>query len=224
MAVVLMVTMPAFWIVLLFLPAGPTADRVVRLWSRVVLRASGCRVRLTGAEILQRADSMMIVSNHTSYIDSVVLMALLPAGCRFVADHGVLGWPLVGTAVRKARHLIVNRGSSASRLACGATMIETLRCGSSLVVYPEGTRGGPARVLPFRLGAFRAAVEAGRPVVPVSLAGTALILGHGRWVLRRGGIDVIIHPPLEPDGRDRAAMARLRRLARERIISSLPAR
>jgi len=221
MAVVLLVTMPACWMALQCLPAGPAANRLVRLWSRLVLRASGCRVRLTGAEILQRPGSRTFVSNHASYIDSVILMAVLPAGSCFVANHGVLEWPLVGTGLRKARHLIVNRGSRESRLACGAAMIERLRHGSSLVVYPEGKRGDAARLLPFRLGAFRAAVDAGRPIVPISLAGTARILDHGRWVLRRGPIDVTIHPPIAPVARDRAEMVRLRRLARERILSSL---
>jgi fatty-acyl-CoA synthase len=74
----MVVTMPAWWVVLVCVPAGPIADRALRLWSRLVLRAS-CRVRLTGAEFLQRTDSMMLVSNHASYIDSVVLMAVLPA-------------------------------------------------------------------------------------------------------------------------------------------------
>jgi 1-acyl-sn-glycerol-3-phosphate acyltransferase len=75
-------------------------------------------------------------------------------------------------------------------------------------------------LLPFRLGAFRAAVEAGRPIVPISLAGTARILERDRWVLRRGPIDVTIHPPIDPVARDRAEMVRVRRLARERIVSS----
>jgi 1-acyl-sn-glycerol-3-phosphate acyltransferase len=220
MAVVLLVTMPAWWVVLVCVPAGPIADRALRLWSRLVLRASSCRVRLTGAEFLQRTDSMMLVSNHASYIDSVVLKAVLPVGVCFVANHSVLDWPLVGTAVRKARYLIVDRGSKHSRLACGASMIEHLRRGLSLVVYPEGRRGESTRLLPFRLGAFRAAVEAGRPIVPISLAGTARILERDRWVLRRGPIDVTIHPPIDPVARDRAEMVRVRRLARERIVSS----
>lgn len=220
-AALLIVTMPPVWVMLLLVPAGRTAGRLVRGWSRLVVRASLCRMHVTGANRLRGAGAAAFVSNHVSYIDSVVLMATLPADCRFVAEHGVVTWFMIGTAVRKAGHLTVDRGSRAARAACTHAMTEMLRAGASLLVYPEGRRSREEGLLPFHLGAFRAAVGAGRPVVPITVGGTDTIVSTSRRWLRRGPIDVTIHPPIEPRGRDRDEMARVREQARADIASSL---
>ncbi len=221
-AVLLVLTMPPAWLVLLLLPRGRTSDRLVRQWSRFIVRASGCRLRVSGAEHLRGAGAVTLVSNHVSYIDSVVLMAAVPVDYRFVAEHGVLTWPMIGTAVRKAGHLTVDRGSRAARLACADAMVEALREGHSLLVYPEGRRSRREGLLPFRLGAFRAAVAAGRPVVPIAVSGTDAIVATDRRVLRRGRIEITIHEPIAPLGRDRSEMVRLRQCARAQIAASLP--
>jgi len=220
-AVLLIVTMPPAWVMVLLSPRGRAAHRIVRGWSRLVIRASGCRVRTTGTEHLRGAGTVMLVSNHVSYIDSVVLPAVVPVDFRFVAEHGVLTWPLVGTGVRKAGHLTVNRGSRPARLACAAAMVDRLRAGGSLLVYPEGRRSRREGLLPFRLGAFRAAVDAGRPVVAIAIRGTDTIVSTERWWLRHGPIEITVHAPIEPLGRDRAEMVRIRQRARDEIASSL---
>lgn len=217
----LLLTVPPMWVVLLLAPAGRTADRLVRAWSRVIVRASLCRVRVSGIDHLAAGGPAMLVANHRSYVDSIVLMAAVPGTYRFVANHGVLTWPLVGMVVRKAGHLTVDRGVSAARIACAREMTDVLRRGASLLVYPEGTTGRHGGLLPFRLGAFRAAVEAGRPIVPIALGGTGTILERDRWVLRRGRIDVMIHAPIAPASGDRSEMVRIRRRARLEIASSL---
>src|SRR5438552_8664570 len=192
--------MPPAWVLVLLSPRGRASHRLVRGWWGLVIRASGCRVRMTGVDRLRGAGTVVLVSNHISYIDSVVFLAVVPVDFRFVAEHGVLTWPLVGTGVRKAGHLTVNRGSRAARLACAGTMVDTLRAGGSLLVYPEGRRSRGEGLLPFRLGAFRAAVDAGRPVVPIATRGTATIVAtEHRWV-RRAPPALTVHPALAPLG------------------------
>lgn len=218
----LCLTAPLLWIALLLARPGRPADRLVRRWSRIIVRLSGCRLRVSGIDNLPRGDAAMLVSNHRSYVDSVVLMAAVPGAYRFVANHGVLTWPIVGTIVRKAGHLTVDRSVRAARLACSRQMTDVLIGGGSLLVYPEGTTGRLGGLLPFRLGAFRAAVDAGRPIVAVALSGTGTIWERGRWLLRRGRIDVTIHEPIAPVGRDRPEMVRIRHRARRQMASSLP--
>ena len=220
-AALVILTMPPAWVIVLLSPRGRAAHRLVRGWSRLVIRASGCRVRMTGVDRLRGAGTVVLVSNHISYIDSVVFLAVVPVDFRFVAEHGVLTWPLVGTGVRKAGHLTVDRGSRAARLACAGTMVATLRAGGSLLVYPEGRRSRGEGLLPFRLGAFRAAVDAGRPVVPIAICGTDTIVSTERRWLRRGPIEITVHAPIEPLGPDRAEMVRIRQRARDEIASSL---
>jgi 1-acyl-sn-glycerol-3-phosphate acyltransferase len=127
----------------------------------------------------------------------------------------------VGTGLRKADHLTVDRGSRPARLACAAAMVDTLRAGRSLLVYPEGRRSRAEGLLPFRLGAFRAAVDAGCPVVPITVRGTDAIVSTRRRWLRRGPIDLTIHGSIAPLGADRSEMVRIRERAREEIASSL---
>jgi 1-acyl-sn-glycerol-3-phosphate acyltransferase len=141
-------------------------------------------------------------------------MAAVPADFHFVAFHGVLTWPVVGTAIRKAGHLTVNRDDRAARVACARAMTDTLRRGDSLLVFPEGSANRSPDLLPFRLGAFRTAVEAGRPIVPMTLEGTGAMLPPGGWLMRPGPLSLSIHARLDPVANSRGEMSRLRREAR----------
>jgi 1-acyl-sn-glycerol-3-phosphate acyltransferase len=139
----------------------------------------------------------------------------------FVANHEFASIPFFALAVRKARHLVVDRTSPARRRACVLDMIEALRRGASLVVFPEGKRHRGSELLPFRLGAFRAAVELGRPVVPVTLIGTREIWPPDTWLLHRGPIDIVVHESVAPEGTGKTETLRIRGSVRARIENSL---
>jgi 1-acyl-sn-glycerol-3-phosphate acyltransferase len=111
----------------------------------------------------------------------------------------------------------VNRTTVATRLAGTAAMVDALHRGESLLVFPEGTTSRGAGLLPFRLGAFAAAVEAERPIVPVALSGTGRILPRGTWVLARAGVRVVIQAPVHPAGSGWTETVRLRDTVRTRI-------
>ena len=94
----------------------------------------------------------MLVANHSSYLDSLALVAAIPRDCRFVANHLAATRPLLGLIIRKSGHLVVDRASRQSRAACARAMIALLQDGTSLVLFPEGTLGQD--VLPFHAGGF----------------------------------------------------------------------
>ncbi len=150
------------WVLLLVLPGERLPGGVLRRASRALLRASGCPLEVQGLEHLEHA--ALLVANHQSYLDAVVLLATLPVDVKIVVNERLPRWPLIGTAIRRARHLVVDRTARDPRLACAA-MAGALRAGESLLVFPEGTFADRAQLLPFRLGGFSAAVEARRPVV-----------------------------------------------------------
>jgi len=210
------------WMMMLVLPAGPIPDRLLKRWARLVVRASGCPLTVSGAAHLQSGPAVL-VSNHVSYLDSIALMAAIPRAYRFVVDARHQRWPFVGTAIRKADYIIVNRASIEARAACLRAMTMALKRGVSLLLFPEGGRNtGPAtQLLTFRSGAFRAAVEADRPLIPITVRGTRAIWPPDARLLRRGRIDVIIHAPIEPAGRGRREIARLRASARQEIEKGL---
>ncbi len=216
-AALLLLALPALWGLLLFAPQGRRADRLVRLWCRGLLALSGYPLRVEGAENLLGTGPAVLAANHASYLDSVVLLAALPEEIAFVAKRELTSWPLVGTVIRKVGHLPVERADLARSVADAERATALLRAGTSLLFFPEGTFVRQPGILPFRLGCFKAAVETGRPLIPVTIRGTREILPDGTWLPRRGAITVAIGAPIKPEGAGWQEMVRLRDQVRAEI-------
>ena len=214
---VLLFTLPVLWLAVQLASPGPAADRVVKHWCRLVLRACLCPLRVRGTEQLNGIGAAVLCANHSSYLDSVVLLAALPPGVRVVAMRELRATPLIRTIIRKAGHLTVERADVSRSLEDARTVVDALRSGATLLVFPEGGFANAPGLRPFRLGAFKAAVESGKPIVPVAIVGTRAILGGGRTLPRRGRIEVTIAPPITPRGSDWPEMVRLRDVTRSQI-------
>ena len=128
--------------------------------------------------------------------------------------------------IRKVGHLTVERADPSRSVADAARATAMLSEGVSLLFFPEGTFVRAPGILPFRLGTFKAAVEADRPVIPVTIRGTREILPAYTWLLRRGVITVAIGSPIKPEGTGWQEMVRLRDQVRGEIVrrSGEPAR
>jgi fatty-acyl-CoA synthase len=184
------------------------------------LALTGLSPRVIGAEHLEGIGPAVFVANHASYIDSLVLMSVVRKDFRFVAKRALLAYPLLGFVLRKAGHLTIEKAEWSSRLAGADQLREALRGGHSLAIFPEGTFVRARGLLPFRLGAFRAAVETRRPVVPIAIRGTRDVLPDGTRLLTRRAIVVTIGPPVQPEGEGWPEMVRLRDRARAEIAQS----
>jgi 1-acyl-sn-glycerol-3-phosphate acyltransferase len=218
LAAVLLMTLPILWLVVHITAPGPPADRVVKLCCRFLLRACFCPLRVSGTEHLRGLGSVVFCANHSSYLDSVALLAALPVHARFVAKQELLDTPLIRTIIRKVGHLPVERVDLSRSLDDARAVVGALREGANLVVFPEGTFASTPGLLPFRLGAFKAAGELRKPIVPVAIAGTRAILGAGR-LPHPGRISVTIAPPILPRGDGWPELVRLRDGARAQIAS-----
>jgi 1-acyl-sn-glycerol-3-phosphate acyltransferase len=210
-------TLPLLWLYLLVGWPGRRADRAVKWWSRMALTACGVRPRIVGLEHVRDMGAAVLAANHASYIDSVVLMAAIPTDFRFVAKRRLAYYPLIGTVIRRAGHVTIEKASVAQQLAGATDLAHFLREGRQLLVFPEGTFFRPPGLLPFRLGAFKAAVDARVPVVPIALRGTRDVLPADTWLFRRGPIEVTIGAPLRPEAQGWQEMVRLRDRARSSI-------
>jgi fatty-acyl-CoA synthase len=222
----LALTVPVLWGLLLVLPGGQMAARLVRFWCRSILALSGCPVRVDGIEHLRVAEPAILAPNHSSYLDAVVLLAALPVEFVFVAKRELIDSPVVGTVIRKVGHVTVERRDPGQSAADAERATARLRAGVSLLFFPEGTFLRGPGLLPFRLGAFKAAVETGRPVVPIGLRGTREILPAHAWMPRRGSITVTVGPAIAPKAAGWPEMVRLRDLTRaeiERLTGEPPA-
>ena len=172
---------------------------------KVLFALVGCRVRVIGKEYMDTPGAKMFASNHTSYFDVLPLMLGLGVPYRFVAKMEVRGMPFIGTFLRQMGHLSFDRTDPNSRLRQAEEMEEILRRGESVFVFPEGTFTADDGVRPFRLGAFKAAVAAGVPIVPVSLAGTRKFLRDGTYLPRPTSVTITLSAPIYPHRENRAA-------------------
>jgi 1-acyl-sn-glycerol-3-phosphate acyltransferase len=213
---VLLATVPPLWGLVRVLP-GRTVDRLVRRWCRAVLGLAGCRLRVEGVERLPATGAVVFAANHSSYLDAVALFAAVPRDFRFVGKSELRAWPLVGTVIRRVGHLTVERGDPTRSVEDAGRVSAAIRGGTSLAFFPEGTFLEGPRLLPFRLGAFKAAVEAGCPVVPITIRGTRAILPAGAWLPRRGPITVTLGAPIAPRQADWREIVRLRDAVRAEL-------
>ncbi len=157
-------------VLLLLTPTLARRRRTVRAFAGAVLRLIGIRWRAEGLQALPHP--CIIVANHASYLDGVVLAACLPPEFGFVIKREMAGVPLAGTLLRRIGAEFVERQNRARGARDARRLLRQAASGQSLVFFPEGTFGPQVGLLRFHLGAFTAAVRAGLPVVPLAIRGT----------------------------------------------------
>ena len=181
------------------------------------------RLRVVGKEYMDTPGAKIYAANHTSYFDVLPLMMMgdgVPY--RFVAKSEVHQMPLIGTFLRQMGHLSFNRLDAAARLKQSEEMEEFLRNGESVFVFPEGTFTPEDGLRPFQLGAFKASVSTGAPIIPVSIAGSRAVLRDGTYLPRPSSITLTLSPPiyprtLEPADSEWQEVIRLRDATRDAI-------
>jgi 1-acyl-sn-glycerol-3-phosphate acyltransferase len=143
--------------------------------------------------------SYVFVSNHQSHYDTAVLFASLPHQLRIIAKESLGNLPFVGWHLRRTGHILVDRRRP-DRSAIFKWAERLLAQGLSLIVYPEGTRSPNGLVQRFKPGSFQIALQAGLPVVPISILGTRYVLRKGDLAARPGVVKLVLHPPIETRG------------------------
>ncbi len=209
---------PVGWLVTVLLPRRSWRRGFVKALCRLLLRLYGLRVFVHGREHLAGCPPCVLVANHASYFDAIVLMATMPPEMTYVAKrefarHWLTRIPFDRLGVR-----YVERQEAQRAIEDARALLQPLRAGDSLFVFAEGGFVREPGLRPFRLGAFVVAAEAGVPVVPMALRGTRSLLRARSKFVRRGAVHLTIEQPIRPTGRDLAAAARLRDAAYEAVL------
>jgi 1-acyl-sn-glycerol-3-phosphate acyltransferase len=170
---------------------GSIYDVLPRLWSRAILWAAGVRVRVHGMEKLASAGTFIFVCNHVSLFDILALVGWLPRN-NFIAKAELFKIPIFGQGIRVLGTVPIERENQKAAFSSYDTAAGRIRGGSSVVVFPEGTRGRTYSIRPFKKGPFVLAIKAGAPIVPVVVHGTIEILPKGRLLMHPGVIDVYV--------------------------------
>jgi 1-acyl-sn-glycerol-3-phosphate acyltransferase len=183
----------------LFERSGYFAHWCARTWSRLILATSGVRVKARGLDRLEPGRTYVFVANHQSIYDIPILFWSLPYQLRIIAKESLGNIPFLGWHLRRTGHMLVDRRHPDPTKIFGWAA-RLMSNGLSLIVFPEGTRSRDGRVARFKGGSFYLALEAGLPVVPLSVVGSRHVMLKGRLTSYPGEVQLIVHEPIDTRG------------------------
>jgi 1-acyl-sn-glycerol-3-phosphate acyltransferase len=202
----------ALWLVTLpFDRRGVALHRFTCFWASLYTWLNPLwPVTVRGRERIDPQTTYVMVANHLSLLDILVLFRLF-RHFKWVSKIENFKVPFIGWNMRLNRYIPLKRGDRASIIEMLARCEQTLRSGSSILMFPEGTRSRDGRLQAFKPGAFDLAIRLGLPILPVVVTGTADALPKHGFVLQgRQTIGIRVLEPIPPDsfaGLDAAALA-----------------
>jgi 1-acyl-sn-glycerol-3-phosphate acyltransferase len=184
--------------IVVFRPTSPAIDKVIHLWSRSWLWASGTRLAIEGGENIDVDQSYLVVANHLSTLDIMVCFVAVRLPIRYLAKKELFRIPLLAQAMRSIGIIEVDRSARGSiHSSVNRQASELIANKRSLIIYPEGTRPRDGVMKAFKKGAFTMAIASGLPVLPLSIHGTYEAAAPGKPWFRGGAVTAIIDPPIE---------------------------
>jgi 1-acyl-sn-glycerol-3-phosphate acyltransferase len=156
-------------------------------------------VRISGVRIENPRRPFVVVSNHESFAD-ILLLCNLPWEMKWMSKVEILRIPYLGWMMRLAGDIPVDRGSRESAVKAMELSRQTLKNRVSVMIFPEGTRSTGDELLPFKDGAFRLAIKTGVAILPLALVGTRDALAKHDWRFGRADAHVRVLPPVEVTG------------------------
>jgi len=172
-----------------------------RIWGRVSLWLAGVKLTVTGREFLPQDGAVVYMANHVSNFDILALFAGVPGQFRWMAKIELFRIPLFGLAMRRVGAIAVDRSSRRNSVISMRQAVSRISAGTSVVIFPEGTRSKDGTLQAFKTGSFTLALQAQVPVVPLAICGSGEVMPkHSRWI-RGGHIHLNILPPAITAGR-----------------------
>ena len=168
-----------------------------RWWCRLVAWTIFARIHVHGVEHVRGGRPYVYMANHASLIDTPALFAYLPHQFRIMAKKSLFNVPFMGWHLRTAGHFPIDHGNPRKTAISLRRVIEGVKAGRSLAVFPEGRRTEDGQLQAFEPGAFKIALRAGVPIVPVTIRGTFAMLPRTSLAPRPGRVDVIISEPID---------------------------
>ena len=206
--------------VTLLVPGLHRRQRLVTWAARMVFVLAGVNVTVRGIDNLP-PDNSIVVANHASFIDGILLNGYLPSRFGFVIKGEMRDIPVVHFLLRRSGSKFVERKEVSGSSRDARQLVKAARGGESLGFFPEGTFRLEPGVARFRAGAFVAAVKGDLPVVPVAISGTRKMLPADRWLPRRANLIIDVLPAIAPGDEDYGSHRQLAEASRQQIIAAL---
>jgi 1-acyl-sn-glycerol-3-phosphate acyltransferase len=198
---------------------GVWAHRCAQLWARLILITSGVRIERRG-QLPPVGQSCVFVSNHSSIYDTPILFTALPRQLRIMAKAALGYVPFIGWHLHRSGHVLVNRKNPGA--AIFKRMQRMARSGASLIIFPEASRTIDGKIKRFKGGIFLLAIENGLPIVPVSVAGSRIVMPKGRFMVCPASVVVTVHDAIPTRDLTREDARALAERARQIVASAVP--
>ena len=185
-----------------FFDGGRTMLALGRLWILAILATFRVRVDVAGIDNVPTHAPVILMSNHQSLADIAAIVSTLPPSVRwrFVAKRELARVPIFGQALVASGHIIIDRGNREKAVASLRRAAERIRAGTSVIVFPEGTRSPEGRLRLFKSGPFHLAIEAQVPIVPVTVSGSQRITPKGELRVHSGRVKITYGTPIPTRG------------------------
>jgi 1-acyl-sn-glycerol-3-phosphate acyltransferase len=191
---------------------GYFAHRCARAWSWLILATTGVEVTVHGLARLVPGKTYVFVANHQSFYDIPCLFWSIPFQLRIIAKESLGSFPMIGPHLKRTGHMLVDR-KHPDRSGIFGWASRLTSSGLSLIVFPEGTRSRDGFLGKFKGGSIMLAMQAGLPLVPISVVGSRHVMKKGELTTKPGRVTVIVHPPIEIPASAEPSVSDVRKLA-----------
>lgn len=193
-------------------------------WARLISWCTPMKVRVEGRDNVDPEQSYVLACNHQSHYDVLVLYGWLGVDFKWVMKQELRHIPGLGPACASLGHIFIDRSDHQAALRSLEEAKRRIVNGTSVMFFPEGTRSPNGRLLRFKRGAFRMALDLGLPILPLTINGTRDVLPARSVDLTPGAARLVIHPPIPTEGLENADLPELMNTTKESIASSLETR
>jgi 1-acyl-sn-glycerol-3-phosphate acyltransferase len=191
---------------------GYFAHGCARLWSWLILATTGVEVTVEGLDRVVPGKTYVFVANHQSIYDIPCLFWSIPFQLRIIAKESLGSFPILGPHLKRTGHMLVDRRNpDRSGIFGWATRLTSN--GLSLIVFPEGTRSRTGMMGKFKGGSIMLAMQAGLPIVPISVIGSRHVMKKGELTTKPGYVTLIVHEPIEAPANAEPSVHEVRELA-----------
>lgn len=198
------------------------AHLIARLWGALNLRTAGVEVRVEGIENIDPKSAYVYTANHQSWFDIFAILGKLPVQFRWLAKEELFRLFALGRAMKAAGYIPIDRSDHRKAFESMNQAAARVKSGTSIVIFPEGTRSMDGILQDFKKGGFILAVKSQQPIVPISISGSHRVLPKkGDWMIHPGVVRMTVGKPISTEGCTTRDIDALKERVREAIQEHL---
>ncbi len=219
----LLISLVTLFVTLILRRGADSVQGLAAWWAASICRASGVEVSVSGTTHLNPEKPYIFAANHQSQFDILVLQGFLGIDFRWLAKKELFAVPIWGPAMRGAGYIPIDRSHGRQAIKSLDEAAQKITAGTSVIIFPEGTRSRDGKLHEFKAGAMLLAIKSGVDIVPIAILGTYEILPKGRLLVNPGKVEIRVGSPIETrnySSRDKHDLARASQEAVAKLLNT----